>query len=302
MQDKSLYVFRKLSSTDSINHLIAILSRDGYGEYHLRSLLNDSLDVMTYGLPILSKANGENGKAALCKWLGGFLPPLDNKPVLSALLDKFGMTEYDEWEWLKHYRPEDSNLISFSETLPQNVIRHDLEYEYADDEYYDDLSYESFEYDGGDPDDFFDPEDAFYDDEWDYDEEDEAEATDQPCNECPESPQIPLKDFTDQQEMNIVTDKSTIRSTFISLLDVSIKDFFARFKNPAEPITKISNQYGVTFDEVREMTINDVINRFTDSTKLHFSTPHQYSREAEVVYSTLSLPLVAIVQAMTITF
>lgn len=295
MQDKSLYVFRKLSSTDSVNHLIAILSRDGYGEYHLRPLLNDSIDVTAYGLPILSKASGENGQTALCKWLGGFLPPLDNKPVMSALLDKFGMTEYDEWEWLKHYRPEDSNLISFSETLPENVIRHDLDYEYAD-EFCEDMP-EEWEYDESD--DFSEFEDDLDDagDEMYYDE-----SAEQPRNECSEPPRPGLKDFIELEETNIVTDKNTICTTFMSLLDVSLKTFFARLKNPDLPMTDISDRYGVTVDKAGELTINDVINRFTDQAKPHLSVPHQYSTNAAAVYSALSLPFAAVVQAMTMKF
>ena len=114
MENKPLYVFRKMSSTDKANHLIARLHRDVYGTYHIEPLFHDPDEIKVYGLPILTKARAEEGRSALYRWLSGFLPPLDNGPVMAALMNKFGMTEYDEWEWLKHYRPEDSNLISFS--------------------------------------------------------------------------------------------------------------------------------------------------------------------------------------------
>lgn len=321
MQNKKLYVLRKMSSYDDVNHLIAVLGKDESGEYHLRSMLDDSTAAQEYALPVLSKAVGENAQAAILKWLGGFLPPLDNKPVISALLDRFGMTEFDEWEWLKHYRPEDKNLVSFSETLPENCIRHDLapeDFEEAEDEC---SEYDEYDYSSGLDENWFNAcninyvgdeyeEDFYEEDEEEPGCEDDAECFDEYCgndeiqnaaqtaSEHRKTSSIPLDDFIDREEMNIVTDGDAIDKTFETMLTFKLKEFFARIKDPASPITTISALYNVPYEDARERTVKDVLSWLPG--QAYWSSPRPYPGKKVDFYIALSLQLSAMSQFIPI--
>lgn len=315
---KKLLVFKKKSAEDNVNHLIAVLRKKDSGEFELESRLDDTEISQSYSIPILSKAGSDSeGKKNLRKWLNQFLPPLDNKPVMDILLKNNNMTEYDEWEWLKLFRPESKQIISFSENFPENYLRHDLGLPYIDDDdaeifftnqevkldtipFYEDI-------------DDLDSEDCFFEDNEDGeecdDEEDNEDKKDDSAvrsdsfelfddntssdiygNNPRERSKINLKKFTELQEKELVTDSTTIRKTFEALADVPLKRYFNLIKNPMRQFEELSKLSNIAVDELKSSTINDVIKAFASNVKANAKVPDNYHTIGKV-YNIISMPI-----------
>lgn len=60
------------------------------------------------------------------KWLANYLPASNGKRFFETLLKTAGLTEYDEWEWLKSMgqRNVNTNVLLFDE-IPKEIIRYD---------------------------------------------------------------------------------------------------------------------------------------------------------------------------------
>lgn len=321
--NNKLFVFRKMSPDDPVNHLIAVLHRDKKGEITIESRLDGRDLSQSYSIPILSSPETETVneyKTRVRKWLGEFLPPLDNKALLDVLMKKAGITEYDEWEWLKRFRPDSRSMISFSDTFPENYMRHDLKLSFIDGED-SQTFYTNQNYDNDDPDidlvddfriddDDFDEDEEEEDDtawnEWlEQDEEDDRMTSDSfdvydentafpfPLFENdakPEKPVTDLKTFSELQDMGFVTNKTTIRKTFEALAEVPLSVYMSDMKDPMKYIENLSEMSGIPAKKIKDFTIYDVLKEFSSMIKTN-DEPAEYSGNIETVYRIMSMPI-----------
>lgn len=315
-----LFVFRKMSADDPVNHLIAVLHRDKKGEITIESRLDDRALSQSYSISILSSPETETVReynARVRKWLDTFLPPVDNKELIKALMKKAEMTEYDEWEWLKHFSPDSKSLISFSSVFPKNYMRHDLKLPCIDEddshtflinqEYEEsDLDIDLFE----DEDLDFDKEDADEDKTaWNerlaQDDEDDRmtcdsfevydENTDFPFplfedDAKPEKPVTDLETSSALQSKGLVTNKTTIRKTFEAFAEVPFSVYMYGMKYFDKSINDISEMSGISAKKVRTFTIYDVVKEFSSMIKVN-EKPPEYGSQISSVYKILSIPI-----------
>jgi hypothetical protein len=126
---RQLYV----TSNCPVPTLIGILSeikpgsKDPYGqrgEYSFEYKI-DKANLKIEYFPNISKTY--TGFSVL-KWLSNFLPSVNSKQFFKVLLDSVGLSEYDEWEWLKSFGKVNvnTNALLFEE-LPEGTIRYDID-------------------------------------------------------------------------------------------------------------------------------------------------------------------------------
>lgn len=308
---KSLFILKKSNNTD---HLIGKLHKTDSGGYEIESLLNDDPQSSAYSIPVLTDP-GKDGEK-LRRWIRNFLPPINNKSLLNALLANFGMTEYDEWEWLKNFKPNGNNSISFSEALPPDCVRHDgMLFDTSSEP--EDLPF-CFPYDNFEE---FEENDDWgeYDEDEDEDEEedddDEEESDDKPTpqmiiggDQCdtftvyPENippEQIPVRkeEFIKKHDFWQVTSMRTIQNTFAALENAMITDVV-----PAKSLPKLSEYMQISINKLSSTAVKDIIRKQGNLIRERKKVPVYYPNEHILLYGYLSLDLrsVAIAQKITI--
>lgn len=125
---KSLYVCSKPiadSNGELKQHLLGILSQDDKGEYQFEYKLGNTPDTDRFLLsifPVKNKTYHYNEARLL---LDDYLPSENDTTFIKTILDKAGMTEYNEWEWLKTFESDDDAETCLYETLPDDIICHE---------------------------------------------------------------------------------------------------------------------------------------------------------------------------------
>lgn len=102
-------------------HLLGVLSRDET-EYQFRYLLDEKSTYLI--LPIFPDKDKVYRGEDVRQLLDDFLPSEKNTAYINEILNKIGMSEYDEWTWLKIFEPIDETETRLYENLPDNVIIH----------------------------------------------------------------------------------------------------------------------------------------------------------------------------------
>lgn len=209
---RQLYVCSKpiLGDDGQMNrHLLGILTLKDNGEFQFRYTLNGK-DVDRYLLPGFpnKKQIYDNESARLL--LDDYLPSENDTAFMKNILMQAGMSQYNEWDWLKIFESADENTETrLYETIPDDVIRHDKIIMDEDGVVYDDSLDDIDEYD--DYDDYdSDIYDNMYDDnaDYDYDDNDNEEERDAD-NEAYPFDDIDLADLVDTYVPNDVQETVT---------------------------------------------------------------------------------------------
>ena len=113
-------------------HLLGILSQYENGEYSFEYRLGNKADTDRLLLPIFPDKNKTYETRECHLLLDDYLPSENDTAFIKSILDKTGMEEYDEWEWLKTFESDDESDTKLYETLPDDIIRHDINDEISD--------------------------------------------------------------------------------------------------------------------------------------------------------------------------
>lgn len=106
-------------------HLLGILYQDDNGKYQFRYTLgNENNNRLLLSIfPDKDKIYGDRDTRLL---LDDYLPSENDTIFMKEILNKMGMKEYDEWEWLKAFESTDENAeTKLYETLPNDIIIHE---------------------------------------------------------------------------------------------------------------------------------------------------------------------------------
>lgn len=123
-----LYVCsRPITDNDgkSHRHLLGILSYKN-GEYQFRYLLGDDDGNNGLLLPVFPDKHKIYNDHDARLLLDDYLPSENNTTYIKSILQKIGLNEYNEWEWLKAFEPTDENAeTKLYENLPEDIIVHE---------------------------------------------------------------------------------------------------------------------------------------------------------------------------------
>lgn len=292
---QKLFILKKV---DNVNHLIGKLIQTDSGDFEIESLLkNEGSEV--FGIPVLTDKGKNNER--LVKWVASFLPPVGNDAFTQALLVKYGLPKFDSvtWPmtWLKVYKPDGKNTISFCESIPLNCVCHyniELPFPMVDDadfdENYDDNRFENSSVDYfpefDDPDYYVGYQAENYDDEYDEDYSDDEEYDNEPAvvnsprsdsfpvypeNIPPEQPLTDAKAFAGRCDKFAVDDLRTIHNTFKALGKCRAVDWAG-----IQPSDEIAEDLQIPTEMLREITTNELVKQLGHLITAHCSVNNVY--------------------------
>lgn len=289
---EKLYILKKV---DNVNHVIGRLTQTDSGDFEIESLLEEEGSEI-YGIPVL-KENGKNNER-LARWVASFLPPLGNVAFTQALIVSAGIREFNSpaWvmTWLKTYKPDGRNTISFCGGIPPDCVRHELPFKSVDEfEDADGFVFDSVDYspDHEENDGYYIGYDVgYYDDEEDdEDDEDEEDYEPQPYSSAAarsdsfpvypenipsEQPLTDAKAFAQSCGKPGVENLQTIHNTFKALAKCLAVDFVGT--HPC--MSDFAGDMHIPTDKLSTFTIRELVKLHGDRVTAHTAVPQYYTK------------------------
>lgn len=125
---KQLYVCSRpiLDGGTLKRHLLGILSQNDNGEYRFEYKLGNTSDTDKFLLSIFPEKSKIYQNREVHLLLDDYLPSENDTTFIKTILDKTGMTEYNEWDWLRMFDSDDDDTeTKLYETLPDDIICHE---------------------------------------------------------------------------------------------------------------------------------------------------------------------------------
>lgn len=285
---QKLFILKKV---EGVNHVIGKLVKSDNGDFSVESLLKTE-GSEAFGIPVLDEQR-ENSEG-LMNWIVSFLPPIPNgkDAFTQELLRRVGIFKFEPMpmKWLKCYKPDGRNTISFCEHLPPDCVRHDNT-----------LSDNEFD------ENFFLGE--YYDEEFDEEKEADEEI---PCvivgkKRCDSFPVYPenipseqaitdVKAFAKTCESSDVENLRTIHNTLGALAKCCVTDLMAY-----GDLDDFAKRLQCTSESLGERTLGELVKQYGHLVNTHTDIPEYYSELYCDFFGFLSYDLRAFSVKQTIT-